>query len=152
MPSGAAESARAERPDPTWERLEDQLRWYSQASRRAKSSFQRLKVAELIVGATVPVVAALQVPAAITAVLAALVVIAEGVQQLFGWQRDWLGYRGVLQSLKREKFLFLAHAGPYTGPDRTGVLAARIETLMAQEHSSWTENHDADYDTGTRPQ
>src|SRR5947209_736133 len=71
----------AEGDDPTWERLENQLGYYSRSSRRAKRSFQRLKVAELVVGSAVPVVAALSAPAAVTAVLAAVVVIAEGLQQ-----------------------------------------------------------------------
>jgi hypothetical protein len=117
-------------PRPGWRRL----RWYSGASRRAKQSFEWLKVAELVVGSAVPVVAALQVSAAITATLAALVVIAEGLQQLFGWQRDWLGYRGVLQALKREKFL--------SSPTPTTIAAPTdIRSSPNGSRPSWARKH-----------
>lgn len=61
-----------------WKRLEDQLDWYDRESMAAQRAYKRLKLAELVVATAVPVVAALKVPAALTAVLAAVVVIAEG--------------------------------------------------------------------------
>jgi hypothetical protein len=45
--------------DPTWERLESQLKWYSQSSRTAQRWYKRLKLLELGVAAVLPVVAGL---------------------------------------------------------------------------------------------
>ena len=67
----------------SWARLEDQLRWYDTKSAACQRLYKRWKLAELVVAATVPVVAALAAPPAVTAVLAAVVVILEGLQQLF---------------------------------------------------------------------
>lgn len=125
--------------DPTWDRLEDQLGWYDRKSVAAQQAYKRVKLIQLVVGAAVPVVAALQVPAAVTAILAALVVVAEGAQQLYQWQTNWVQYRSTAEALKHEKYLYLAGAGPYSAEDRQRVLAERLEGLVSQEHAKWTE-------------
>lgn len=125
---------------PTWDRLEDQLGWYDRKSIAAQRAYKRVKLSQLIIGAAVPVFAGLQVSAAITATLAAYVVVAEGAQQLYQWQTNWVLYRATAESLKHEKYLYLAAAGPYNTDDRHRVLAERLEGLVSQEHAKWTES------------
>ncbi len=141
QPSRSSESDGA---DPTWDRLEDQLGWYDHKSIAAQQTYKRVKLAQLVVGATVPVVAALQFPAAVTASLAAVVVVAEGAQQLYQWQTNWVLYRATAEALRHEKFLYLAAAGPYSTDDRHRVLAERLEGLISQEHARWTESRRRD--------
>ncbi len=130
--------------DPTWDRLEDQVGWYDRKSVAAQQAYKWVKLVQLVIGAAVPVVAALQAPAAITAVLAAIVVVAEGAQQLYQWQTNWVLYRSTAEALKHEKFLYLAGAGPYSGDDPRSVLAERLEGLISQEHAKWTEGRQQD--------
>ncbi len=125
--------------NPAWDRLEDQLGWYDRKSVAAQKAYKRVKLAQLVVGATVPVVAGLAVHPAVTATLAALVVVAEGAQQLYQWQTNWVLYRSTAEALKHEKYLYLAAAGPYSTGDRDRVLAERLEGLVSQEHAKWTE-------------
>jgi hypothetical protein len=127
---------------PAWARLVEQLAWYGRRSRAAQRAFTRLKVVELIVAAAVPVVAAARGPSLLTATLAAVVVVLEGMQQLFQWQTNWVLYRSTAEALKHEKFLFLSCAGPYATPDRLRVLAERVEGLVSQEHAKWTEGRE----------
>ncbi len=134
---------------PAWERLEDQLGWYDRKSMAAQRAYKRVKLSQLIVGAAVPVVAALQVPAAVTATLAAFVVVAEGAQQLYQWQTNWVLYRATAEALKHEKYLYLAGAGPYSTDDRHRVLAERLEGLVSQEHAKWTEASQKDSRTSS---
>lgn len=129
---------------PTWDRLEDQLGWYDRKSVAAQQAYKRVKLSQLIVGAAVPVFAGLQVSAAITATLAAYVVVAEGAQQLYQWQTNWVLYRATAEALKHEKYLYLAAAGPYSTDDRHRVLAERLEGLVSQEHAKWTESRQKD--------
>lgn len=129
---------------PAWDRLEDQLDWYDRKSVAAQRAYKRVKLSQLIVGATVPVVAGLQVTPAVTATLAAFVVVAEGAQQLYQWQTNWVLYRSTAESLKHEKYLYLAAAGPYNTDDRHRVLAERLEGLVSQEHAKWTEARQKD--------
>jgi hypothetical protein len=124
---------------PAWERLEDQLGWYDGKSISAQRWYKRFKLVELVVSATVPVLAAISAPAAVTAAFAATVVIAEGVVQLYQWQTTWVQYRGTAEALKHERYLYLAEAGPYVEDDRDRVLAERVEGLVSQEHARWTE-------------
>lgn len=129
---------------PTWDRLEDQLSWYDRKSVVAQQMYKRVKLGQLIVGAAVPVFAGLQAHPAITATLAALVVVAEGAQQLYQWQTNWVLYRSTAEALKHEKYLYLAATGPYRGDDRNRVLAERLEGLVSQEHAKWTEARQQD--------
>ena len=101
---------------PAWARLVDQLAWYSRKSGAAQRAFTRLKVVELVIATAVPVVAAARGPALLTAALGAVVVVLEGVQQLFQWQTNWVLYRSTVEALKHQKFLFLSCAGPYAVP------------------------------------
>lgn len=80
---------------PTWARLEDQLDWYDRKSVAAQRAYKRVKLSQLIIGAAVPVFAGLQLSAALTATLAAYVVVAEGAQQLYQWQTHWVLYRAT---------------------------------------------------------
>ena len=128
-------------PQATWDRLEDQLAWYDRRSTSAQRMFKRTKVAELVVAALVPVLAATEAPAAVTAGFAAVIVVLEAVQHLNQWQTTWVTYRSTAESLKHERYLYLAAAGPYAGSDRAKVLAERLEGLISQEHASWTASN-----------
>jgi uncharacterized metal-binding protein len=126
-------------PDPAWARLEDQVAWYDQKSQTCQRIFKRVKLAQLIIGAAVPVVALADLHPILTASLAAVVVILEGAQQLYQWQANWILYRSTAEALKHERFLYLAEAGPYRGEDRHRILAERVEGLVSQEHAKWAE-------------
>lgn len=136
---GASANPRARASAAATERLEDQLGWYDRKSVSAQRAYKRVKTLELVVAAIVPMLAGLSAPAALTAALAVVVVIAEGVLQLNQWQTTWVLYRGTAEALKHEKHLHLSEAGPYAGPDRDRVLAERVEGLVSQEHAKWTE-------------
>lgn len=131
-----------------WERLTDQLDWYDAKSATAQQLYKRVKLVQLVVAATVPVVAAFQFPAGVTAALAALVVIGEGIQQLFQWQTNWLSYRSTAEALKHEKYLFLGSVDPYSGQDRATVLLERVEDIVSQEHRRWTSSRTGAGDKG----
>ncbi|MBF6318641.1 DUF4231 domain-containing protein [Nocardia cyriacigeorgica] len=128
--------------DPVWARLTDQIRWYSSKSSEAQRAYRRVKFGQIVVGSTVPVLAGLSAPAAVTAAVAVTVVVAEGAQQLFQWHTNWMLYRSTAEALKREKFLFLAGAGPYTGTDARATLAARVETLVSATNNTWAAEHE----------
>jgi hypothetical protein len=138
--------------DPTWSRLEDQLGWYDRKSQAAQQAFKRVKVAQLVLAAGVPVAVASAAPGLVTATLGGLVVVLEGVQQLYQWQTNWVLYRSTHESLVHEKYLYLAGAGPYSGVEPRRVLAERIDGLVSQEHAKWTDSrHQPVADADPRP-
>lgn len=131
-------------PDPTWERLEEQIGWYDRKSTESQRLYKRLKLLELLIAAALPVVAAVQSAVWVTGGLASLIVVLEGTQHLFQLQEHWIGYRSTAEALKRERYLYLAQAGPYVREDRHRLLAEQVEALLSKEHASWTAQHQDD--------
>ena len=135
-----------EETGPAWERLEDQLGWYEQKSRNNKLWFQSLKVAQIVIAAAIPVSAAAGASATVAGALGAVIVVLEGLQQLFQFQQNWIAYRVTAEALKRERSLCLARAGPYANAERPdAVLAQRVERIVSQEYGAWA---DTQRDTG----
>src|SRR5215472_3539358 len=103
--------------DQTLERLDDQLRWYDKHSARQRRAFYFLKVVTVVAAALIPLSTAIlpdgHLNKVVTSSLGALIVVIEGIQQLFQLQTNWILYRSTCESLKHEKYLFLAGAGPY---------------------------------------
>ena len=127
--------------DPIFKRLEDQLAWYSAKSRAARRTFKRIKVAEILAAALIPFLTGQHwspyLPY-VTGGLGVLITMLEGILHLNQYQENWTNYRNTAESLKHEKFLFLAKAGVYANaPDVRALLAERTEALISQENSQW---------------
>ena len=124
--------------DPTFQRLEEQIEWYDRKSKHSQRLFKLVKAAQLIAAAAIPVVATFSVHPAVSAALGALIVVLEGFQQLNQYQQNWSAYRSTSESLKHEKYLYLAGAGPYANTRSAhALLADRIEGQISQEHAKW---------------
>jgi hypothetical protein len=144
----AGEALAEETHDPTWARLEDQISWYDRKSTSAQHAYRQLKLLEVMVAASISVVAGIRAPAALTASLGAVVVVLEALQHVYGFHDNWILYRSTAEALRHERYLFLATAGPYARRDRHRVLAERIEGLISQEHAKWTESREASVPPG----
>ncbi len=124
--------------DPTMERLEDQINWYDRKSNYNQRVYKWLKVIEIVAAALVPLSAGLHLPAAVTGSLGVLIAALEGLLQLNQYHHNWIAYRSTCETLKHEKYLYLANAGPYSTATTAHVLLAeRIESLVSQEHAKW---------------
>jgi hypothetical protein len=123
-----------------FQRLVDEQTWYSQKARAARSAFKRIKVTEIVAAAIIPFLTGHTWPGVTYLVggLGVLITILEGLLHLNQYQENWTNYRNTAESLKHEKFLFLAKAGPYAGvADPWATLAERVEALISQENSQW---------------
>lgn len=124
-------------------RLEDQIAWYDAKSAFHQRWFKLLKATQLVLVAAVPVVATLGLTGWVTALVGALLMVLEGVQQLNQHQHNWMSYRSTCEKLKHEKYLFQAKAGPYAKTaEPARLLAERTEGLVSQEHAEWTERRE----------
>ena len=127
--------------DPIFKRLEDELAWYSAKSRAARKTFKRIKVAEILAAALIPFLTGQHWSPYINYVtggLGVLITVLEGFLHLNQYQENWTNYRNTAESLKHEKFMFLAKAGPYTNAaDPRTALAERVEALISQENTQW---------------
>ena len=124
--------------DPTLERLEDQIGWYDRKSSYSQKAYKWLKIIEIVAAALVPLAAGIHLPAPVTGSLGVLIAVLDGILQLNQYQHNWITYRSTCETLKHEKYLYLAKAGPYSAATNPHVLLAeRIESLVSQEHASW---------------
>jgi len=129
------------------ERLEDQIGWYDSKSRSNMRWYKRIKFSEIASAAIIPFLAALHIPhvIAVTGALGVLVTVFEGLLQLNQFHENWIRYRSTCESLKHEKYLYLAGAGAYSGvANARSVLAQRIEALVSQEHAKWATFQEQD--------
>lgn len=124
-------------------RLDDQIAWYDAQSTHHKRWFKRLKVVQLLAVAAVMVLAPFDLPGSPTALVGAVLMVLEGLQQLNQHQQNWTSYRSTCEALKHEKYLFQAKAGSYAKASQPArVLVERTESLVSQEHADWVERRE----------
>jgi hypothetical protein len=120
------------------ERLDDQIAFYERESEISRRRHKWLKGIQLVAAGAIAVAARVEAPRAVDSALAALIVVIGGVQQSEQYEQKWSSYRWTCEALRREKYLLLARAGPYDdSSDASGLLAKRIEGLIAVEHARW---------------
>jgi Protein of unknown function (DUF4231) len=140
--------------DVTMERLDHQIGWYEERSGWNQLRYRSLKIAVIVVAASIPVLSSLTpdaVPRWVLGALGALVAVIEGIQQVFQFHANWIAYRATSEELKREKFLYLANAGPYAFAESDVLLAERIEALMTQENVKWVASQEITDKGGAKP-
>jgi hypothetical protein len=134
---------------PSWSRLESQIKWYEHKSASNKRNYAVLKVTQLVAAALVPVVASVHAAVWITGGLGALVVVLEGVQQLFQFEANWIGYRSTAEALNHERYLYLALGGNYArDSDPQRLLAEQTEALISVENTTWSSSRQQALDAG----
>jgi uncharacterized protein DUF4231 len=143
--------------DETLGRLDDQIRWYDTHSSRQRRSFYVLKIVTIVAAAVIPLMAVILSDAYLNKIvissLGALIVVIEGIQQLFQFQTNWILYRSTCEGLKREKYLYVGNAGPYAAAHNPhSLLAERIESLISQELASWTSSQQSSEQAGKSSQ
>jgi hypothetical protein len=126
--------------DPIMARLEDQIDWYDRKSVSNQRIYKRVKLVEIFSAAAIPILASLRVSVTpvLTGGLGVVIVVLEFLIHINKYQENWIFYRSTCESLKHEKYVYLAKAGPYSGsPNPHALLTDRIESLVSQEHAKW---------------
>jgi hypothetical protein len=132
-------------------RVEDQIRWYDKKSQSAQSWFKRIRAAEIVLAAAIPVLATFtdtSVAAQVTiGLLGAGVVVLASFLSLNQYQENWIQYRTSCEALKYEKFLFLTKTEPYDSGAPYPLFVDRIESRILQENGAWSLHARSDQPT-----
>jgi hypothetical protein len=139
--------------DATLERLDDQIEWYDRHSARQRRFFYFLKVVTIVAAASIPLLAVISPNSGwdkiVPSLLGGLIVVIEGIQQLFQLHDSWILYRSTCESLRSEKYLYLGNAGPYAAAQNPhALLAERVESLVSQEMASWISSQQSSQQVG----
>lgn len=128
------------------ERLDDQIDWYGKKSTLNKIWFTRLKKAEFILTASIPLCSIFLLNTyhlkVTTGILGAIVLIIQSIHGLSNYQELWIEYRSVAETLKHEKFMYLTRTGIYSEPDselRFKQLVERSESIISHENVNWAQ-------------
>ncbi|HEX8652063.1 MAG TPA: DUF4231 domain-containing protein [Pyrinomonadaceae bacterium] len=130
-------------------RLKTQGKWHNDKAQWNKKRFYVFEVTTLLAGAAIPFInVASGIPVSwqriLSALLATIVVISVGVAKLYKFQENWLNYRALSESLKREEELYLNRVGAYSVSDdqeRDKVLVERVESILANATSQYIARH-----------
>src|SRR5438067_12473572 len=78
----------------TMERLDDQINWYDRRSMNDQQYFKRMKAIVILAAALIPFLSGNPFPYSqwVVGGLGVLIVVIEGLQQLYQFQANWLNY------------------------------------------------------------
>lgn len=71
--------------------------------------------------------------------MSAAITMIAGFLSLFRYQENSISYRSAIDALKREKMLFLTRSAPYNGTEPFSLFVERVESMLNQEHSAWSQ-------------
>lgn len=144
-------------------RLEDQIKYYDNASILNKRWHMRIKVSEIAFAASIPVILALSELASdawsgplllrgLAAILGAAVAVLSGVQGICKFQENWMAYRTTCEMLRHEKYFYEMACGPYRDPaERACLLVQRVEELISRENTNWQQYMEEAKKTDNKP-
>tara|TARA_B100000787_G_C16050418_1_gene230977 strand:+ start:226 stop:681 length:456 start_codon:yes stop_codon:yes gene_type:complete len=124
------------------ERLDNQIDWYDRKSIQSQRWFKRLQVIVIVSSATIPFLSGymdsetLYLKIAI-GILGLVIAAITAVLGLYQFQENWLEYRTTCETLRHEKYLFLAKAAPYNEEEPFLLLVERVEGLISKENTNW---------------
>jgi hypothetical protein len=130
------------------ERLDDQILWYGKKSAYNKLRFRITQVIIIIASAIIPIINLAVAPQQhnpqyalyITAILGTIVTIVTAFSQMEKYFETWILYRTTVETLKREKFLYMNDAADYSNlgdTEKNRLLVERVEVLLSSENSKF---------------
>ncbi len=123
-----------------WAAYRDQFASYSHGATTNRIAYQVARIISLLAAAAVTVSAGLSAPPWVTASLGGLIVVLEGLQQLFQWHENWIAYRQATEAMRQHAIDFVAGVAPYDsadGRDRLARLALLRRDVAVRESGGW---------------
>ena len=125
------------------ERYKPEVNWYDNKASQNKQYYEWFQWAVIIISASVPALVAL-IPAWkwITVTLSIILAIATTALKTFKFQENWISYRTIAETLKKEKHYYDAIAIEYaTAEDKKQLFVQRVEALISRENTLWMTIH-----------
>lgn len=124
----------------------DQVLWMSDRAAKAQRSYYRLRLITVVGAVVVPALVSLSVldgrlgdtAQVATWIVSIVVAVSAAVEGFFQFGQRWRNYRGTVERLKMEGWLYLQRAGPYSGDGTShgtayAAFAARVEELIKSD-------------------
>jgi len=127
-------------------RLNDQIDWYDRKSIQNQRWFKRLRLAEIVLAASIPFLSGLTNAEPWSKWLIGLFGVAISVIAaalgLFKFEQNWVEYRTTCETLKKEKYLYLMRAALYGGSntdeENATILTQQVEGIISRQNTDWS--------------
>lgn len=127
----------------------DQIKWYSIRASKNKNSYVFFQWGVIVLSAVIPVlIVVLNNLTWLTVLLSIFLAIGTAALKTFKFQENWMNYRMISETLKKEKYFYDADLDDYANAkDKKSVFVERVESLISKEHSFWITTHMKKEDT-----
>jgi len=126
------------------DRYEDQVLWYSNRATTNKQWYQFFQWGVVVLSAAVPVLIA-SVPIRFqwfTIIISIILAIGTSALKTFKFQENWVNYRTISETLKKEKHFYDARLDDYANTeDIEALFVERVESMISRENSLWVTTH-----------
>ncbi len=125
-------------------RYNDQINWYSDSATKNMRWYQVFQWVVIVLSASIPVMVA-AIPKEykwFTITVSILLAIGTAALKSFKFQENWVNYRTVSETLKKEKYFYDAKLDDYANTDDAEALfVERVESMISRENSLWVTTH-----------
>ncbi|OEU63027.1 MAG: hypothetical protein BA867_02845 [Desulfobacterales bacterium S5133MH16] len=125
------------------ERIDNQIKWYSNKSQWNQTWYKRLRALEILAASTIPLLTGYLTEVFtlryVIGILSVIIAVISGILTLYKFQENWTEYRTTCESLKHEKFLYLTKTEVYDADNSFTLLVQRVEALISKEHTKWSQ-------------
>lgn len=132
------------------DKYESQRNWYSKRASEFKHRSQWVSLIILICGGLITFIPIFKpVPPThwseyLVSVLGLVIVIAQGILRIWGWDQIWPEYRKASERMKREQRLYIYNATPYAEIDDETLAKRRyteaLEQIIAEEQKIYWQD------------
>lgn len=126
------------------DRYKDQINWYDNRASKNKKCYTIFQWGVIILSASLPVLIA-SAPDSwqlITIVISIFLAIGTAALKTFKFQENWLNYRTIAETLKKEEYYYNAGLDEYAkSSDKEALFVDRVESIISRENNLWTMTH-----------
>lgn len=122
------------------ERYEKEITWYDLRSAQNKRLYLYFQWAVIILSALIPVltVALDKSQTYIAAGMGVLLAIGTAGLKTFKFHENWINFRTIAETLKKERYYYDALLGEYAkAQDKEALFVERVEAVISRENSLW---------------
>jgi len=121
-------------------RYSEQIDWYEEKALKNKEIYTIFQWGVIILSALIPVLIVILEDDLkwLTAALGVILAIGTAGLKSFKFQENWINYRTIAETLKKEQYFYDAKLERYAdAADQEALFVERVEALISRENSLW---------------
>ena len=135
--------------------LDKDIEWLAKWKTYHMATFISMKTIEIVAAAAIPV-SAVALPGdkskLISSLLAAVILVVQGLIELLGSRQKWTNYVETKEALEREQRRYIHNVTPYDKDDRISKFLDRIDAIQKSDFETWSKLMDAATRTSKGPE